>query len=425
MDLLTHQLSKLHIGKNKASNNKPTVQGATSTTVVPKCSAVKTVSEFEKASFAGKLLPTTLNVTGHNDPAILPPKTLATSIKKLAAPHATTTTATSTIIPSKKFPKLFPDVKIFTGKKYKTKQTYTIVPLQNSSVPQTIKVTNLEDAPDNYCSITQDNKETNSPSEPLTALEEKPQISTVGNNFYLANPSQQNLSNRKAPSVLLSNARSFNTQKIRFYEDRLQSIWTSVDILLISETWFASRTNRRSKIIHHKPPHLRQVKGFTGFYADRDLIAQNKITGGGAAIYLSTLSCSQPTVVFKEQTNIYEVLAVMFNFKNSWWLAVSFYIIPKQHKKGPQQDIANSRLFERILAVAKTHQAHFTTVIGGDFNKTYANLSGFTQVVNVPTRKKRILDLIYTDAPHIFKPVQTYRLGKKISDHLAVELVAL
>ena len=165
------------------------------------------------------------------------------------------------------------------------------------------------------------------------------------------------------------------------------------------------------------------MAGFAGIFTDRDLTLQNKITGGGVAIYLSERSCSHPTVVLRERTNIYEVLAVLFLFKNSWWLAVCYYIIPSQ--ESPNQDAANTRLFQRILTAAKALQPTFTTVIGGDFNRTYARLPGFTNLVRVPTRQDQILDLLYSDANlNVFKPVRTYNLGRNISDHLAVELVA-
>lgn len=401
MESLLRCISKLQIRKNKQNNSNGRVSsfGATPTTTIQPKDAKQKI----------KVEPTTCFV----DSAI------PLSLQQSPSPRgAVTARVLSPKINTPPPPPYIKEAKIFTGKRFRDKHTtYTVNILSNPSAPPQIKYVTKNEALNDFSS-----KNINDDKfiEPLAvSSHQKPQVSAIGSNFFA---SSSESSKNKPPGFLLSNARSFNIQKIKFFERKLQSVWTSVDVLLIGETWFATRT-KNSQVIRSKPPKLREVTGFTGFFTDRDLIAQNKLTGGGVAVYLSKLSCSQPSVVFTERTNIYEILAVLFFFKQCWWLAVSFYIIPGQEHAN--RDAANTRLFQRILTAARAHQAHFITVIGGDFNKTHANLPGFVNLVRVPTRGQHILDLIYTDAdPNLFKPVRTYDLGKNISDHLAVELVA-
>ena len=177
-----------------------------------------------------------------------------------------------------------------------------------------------------------------------------------------------------------------------------------------------------------KPQHsIYQMSNITTYRADRALRSR-----GGLAIFINNSNLKSSLITdepFKSDTLEYIMLNVQNLFLKSF-IIVCVYRIPNYSARVINQDLTDLiKLFEYLQSTSKI------AIVTGDFNlnTTYVNNNklknmynkinslGFTQLVNLPTRKNQILDLLFVNNQSIFRNLAVTE--PHLSDHQLISVL--
>ena len=208
---------------------------------------------------------------------------------------------------------------------------------------------------------------------------------------------------RSIPTCILINARSLAKPEAcpSLY---LELNTHNVDVAIVSETWLKPTIPSQAICPH----------GFTVIRKDRPHDRQ----GGGVAVFCKN---DWKLESLEEFSNPYECLWTKITTNNS-----IFYLLAIYHPPSPEYQSSDLLDFltdscERLLSL----EPNAKLIIAGDINqlgiKPLLNYHSLVQIVNVPTRGQKILDVFITNVPNFWNKAKAIKSLVR-SDHLAVLL---
>ena len=236
-------------------------------------------------------------------------------------------------------------------------------------------------------------------------------VSQLGEPTATSSPAKPKLSNTKKQTPL--RILNINFQSIKNKKPELDHIISSVkpDIILGTETWLSQETSSYEYF---------NCSDYNVYRRDRPLNDKSQ-SHGGVLIVISKSILSEE--VIELQTNCENIWAEI-NLVNARKLIVGCYYRPPSDKGDSLEQLKEA--FGRVNFSSKS-----TLLLGGDFNLGHIdwgvptvvpgkpdhaqhshlleiiNDHSLEQLVQIPTRGERILDLILTNTPSLFDQVKT------------------
>ncbi|RXG72239.1 hypothetical protein Avbf_04667 [Armadillidium vulgare] len=181
------------------------------------------------------------------------------------------------------------------------------------------------------------------------------------------------------PSILLTNPQSL-TNCFDSFVERVKE--KDPDVVAVSETWFSG----------NRPASEFEMDGYTLFHDDRE-----DRRGGGVALYIRTRLVPYSTAI--DVPSILECI----------WAGVgsSLYICALYHApRSPTGKLLLEHLVNTVLDIRSSSRNQVKVIVIGDMNelpheRLFSTLK-LQNLVKEPTHKNSVIDLILTDAPHLF-----------------------
>ena len=220
--------------------------------------------------------------------------------------------------------------------------------------------------------------------------------------------------NKKLPTFLLSNIQSFGNSPDTDKTTELEAVinQNNIDVACLTETWL--RDDNKDQI---------SFNNYINFHLTRKNVLRS--SGGVSIIVKDDIPANRLNIKVPEH-----IECIWLSLRPKWLpRKISNIVIAGVYYPGSKSNYAPSQEDIILHLTATVHNLHKKYarplfLLMGDFNDLkvdeICDACDFQQVVNVPTRKDAILDLILTNSSNNFykDPVSLPSIGS--SDHLCV-----